>query len=676
MRNAIIIFLGSILIALLVAFNYKTKNYFNDKNRIDNNLQQLKSYELDINYNVLKVSFFFYTNLDNLKKDESKIDSILDLLENESNIKNDKQLYKEFTEYKKAVLNKIDESYRFETNAIPVKNANMYIIKLLSGYDYEVINNTNYSNYVNRVLSNILFFENTFDKAFITNLKKNVSMLNSFALNNEAQKFNDVFVKNIKIMNNYFPKYNYFLNKVLNNQSLNKLEELHKIFLEKSNQKLIIITIVSYLLIGFVIFVGILILYLFYRVDKENELLEKLSITDDLTGLYNRRKFQDDSKNIKNPILLIVNIDRFKYYNELYGVEIGDFILKEVAQTLKILLYKIDVDIYRLGADDFGILSSKNNINAEKLSENIIKYFKNNIIEFNNLEFNISVSIGISEFEPLIETADIALKEVKQNSHKQYEVYNLSNVYLKKIKNNMNKLSILKNTIENEKIIPYFQPIWDNRTGKVIKYEVLARVSNDSKVESIYPYLDIAKENKLYKYITESIYKKAFEKFKDTNIEFSLNIGIADLNEPETMDLINNLFDKYPKIVKNITFEILEDDAIKNYNILKEFITFVKSKGCQIALDDFGSGYSNFAHILNLDIDFLKIDGSLIKFLPEDKRMQVIVETIVKFSQKMNIKTIAEFVASKEIYEKVKELNIDYTQGFYLGEPSDKLVGE
>ncbi|RUM57048.1 MAG: hypothetical protein DSY40_01255, partial [Nautilia sp.] len=244
------------------------------------------------------------------------------------------------------------------------------------------------------------------------------------------------------------------------------------------------------------------------------------------------------------------------------------------------------------------------------------------------------------------------------------------------IKSNMYRLKVLKEAIKNDNIIPYFQPIFDNKSKKIVKYEVLARVKNGDKIESIYPYLNIAKENKLYKFITKAIYQKSFERFKNSDVEFSLNISIADLNETETMKVIDELFNKYPKILKNLTFEILEDDAIKNYEILKKFIVYVKSKGCKIALDDFGSGYSNFAHVLNLDIDFLKIDGSLIKFLPEDERMQVIVETIVQFAKKIGIKTIAEFVASEEIYEKVKELNIDCSQGFYLGEPSDKLVGE
>jgi EAL domain-containing protein (putative c-di-GMP-specific phosphodiesterase class I) len=140
------------------------------------------------------------------------------------------------------------------------------------------------------------------------------------------------------------------------------------------------------------------------------------------------------------------------------------------------------------------------------------------------------------------------------------------------------------------------------------------------------------------------------------------------------MEFIYDLVKKQPDIFQYVTFEILEDDAIRNYNLLKEFISYIKQKGSTIAVDDFGSGYSNFAHVLNLEIDYLKIDGSLIKNLDIDEKMELIVETIVEFSKKTNMKVIAEFVHSKEVLQKVKELGIDYSQGFYLGEPKADII--
>jgi diguanylate cyclase (GGDEF)-like protein len=675
LRNSLIIILAVFLIMALLFFNNITRNYFNEKNKIINQFQELKTCDLRLNFDVLKMSISSYTDLDSIRNLELKINNILNKLQKEFEKNYYINLNKSFFDYKKSMLIKINNVYKFESLMIPIKNADIYLLKLLAIHD-SMIDNKKYKKIFIRILSNIFMFEKTLDTTFISNLKNDLANLNKNKLSKKNQKFNKAFMANIDIMINRFPKANFYLNKILKSDTSNKLLKLQNDFFKITNEKLVAVTIVSSLLILFILFIMGLVLYLFYKLDKENILLDKLLVTDDLTKLYNRRKFKIDIEKIKNPVLLIVNIDRFKYYNDLYGIEIGDFILKEVAKILKNITNKLNINVYRFGADDFGILAQKDLIDVEALSKEIINYFKTSTIKYKNLDFNISVSIGISEYLPLIETADMALKKIKSDRSSDYMFYKHDIEYKKTIKDNMKKLKVLKTAIENDNIIPYFQPIWDNKTGKVIKYEVLARVVNGERVESIYPYLNIAKENRLYKFITKSIYEKSFEKFKNKNIEFSLNLSIADIEDSDTMNILNTMFEKYSENLKYLTFEILEDDAIKNYDSLKKFIDFVKLKGCKIALDDFGSGYSNFAHVLNLDIDFLKIDGSLIKYLPEDERMQSIVETIVGFSKKMNIKTIAEFVANKEIYEKVKELNIDYTQGFYLGEPLDKLVGE
>jgi EAL domain-containing protein (putative c-di-GMP-specific phosphodiesterase class I) len=128
-------------------------------------------------------------------------------------------------------------------------------------------------------------------------------------------------------------------------------------------------------------------------------------------------------------------------------------------------------------------------------------------------------------------------------------------------------------------------------------------------------------------------------------------------------------FTLYPNISSRIIFEILESEGIDDYQHLSNFIKNMKSHGCKIAIDDFGSGYSNFAHILNLDIDILKLDGSLIRNLTNDERTVRIVETIVNFSKQAGIQTIAEFVCDEEVYNSVKQLGIDYSQGYYTGKP-------
>ena len=139
-----------------------------------------------------------------------------------------------------------------------------------------------------------------------------------------------------------------------------------------------------------------------------------------------------------------------------------------------------------------------------------------------------------------------------------------------------------------------------------------------------------------------------------------------------TVALIKQHIRSY-NIGKQVIFEILESDSIENYDLVSDFISQMKALGCKIAIDDFGVGYSNFQHLLKLQIDYLKIDASLIKNIHKDKNSAIIVESIVNFSRKLHIKTIAEFVHSKAVSDKVKSLKVDYIQGYYLGKPTSRL---
>ena len=670
MKKIVFVIIGSFIILSLIAFNHYTRVYFNNNDKIIKNLNLLKQKELELNYEILSIGVYLYKNFDNVVILEKQIDNILDELENDPNFKETKKPYQDFLEYKKEIHNKIDKIYEIETFIAPLKNANMYIAELITKLPTTKISRKNGQIYLN-LASQIFLIRNSFDLTFLNGLDKNIKLLKS----QKSGSYTDVFIKNIEIFNVYFPLYLKELNSIINSNTSNILEKTFDDFLIAANDKLRVITIVSILLILFVITSISIILFLFFQIEKENKLLEKISITDNLTKLYNRRKLEMDIKQDKNYVFFIINIDKFKNYNDFYGTHIGDFILKQTALYIQsVVPHTINPSFYRIGADDFGVLFENKDIDFMKIANDIVEYFRKHTIIYEHIEFHIFVTIGISNTQPLLETADIALKTAKKDRKKSIEVYNEKFENKKMIEENLKKTAILKEAIDNDNIIPYFQPIFSNKTGEIVKYEVLARIKHNDEIMSIYPFLNIAKENKVYPYITKMIYEKAFKKFKNTNIDFSLNISIDDINNKETMEFIYDLVKKQPDIFQYVTFEILEDDAIRNYNLLKEFISYIKQKGSTIAVDDFGSGYSNFAHVLNLEIDYLKIDGSLIKNLNIDEKMELIVETIVEFSKKTNMKVIAEFVHSKEVLQKVKELGIDYSQGFYLGEPKADII--
>lgn len=235
-------------------------------------------------------------------------------------------------------------------------------------------------------------------------------------------------------------------------------------------------------------------------------------------------------------------------------------------------------------------------------------------------------------------------------------------------------------SIKGGNIYPFFQPIICNTTKEVTKYECLARLYHQEKYLEPFYFLELARENNLLDLVTKQMISKCFHYFKDKEkIHFSVNLSFTDLITDSSRWIIKKQIIKFPN-PQNITFEFLEDSSIEflfsqNKNSIKgqKCIEFIRSKGCLIALDDFGSGYSNFVNIEYLKVDIIKIDGSLIRGLSRPIPFQLIT-SISELASKNNIKTIAEFVETKEVYEQLKLLGVDYSQGYYFGKPKKDIL--
>ncbi|MCT7553550.1 EAL domain-containing protein [Aliarcobacter butzleri] len=246
------------------------------------------------------------------------------------------------------------------------------------------------------------------------------------------------------------------------------------------------------------------------------------------------------------------------------------------------------------------------------------------------------------------------------------------NIY-DRLKDNRQLIKNLRNALLKDKLLVYGQKIVNNKTNE-IKYETLMRIElEDGTILSPSKFLEPSKKAKLYLSMTRKLVKKACTYFKDSNIEFTLNLTLEDLKDNYTMNFIFNTISK-TKTAKQITFEIVESEGIEEFQEVNNFIKNAKKLGCKIAIDDFGTGYSNFEYTIKLDIDIIKIDGSLIKNIHLDKNLELTVETIVTFAKALNIKTVAEFVHNEEVYECVKNLGIDYSQGYYLHEPEELIL--
>jgi diguanylate cyclase (GGDEF)-like protein len=399
---------------------------------------------------------------------------------------------------------------------------------------------------------------------------------------------------------------------------------------------------------------------------------------DTLTKLKNRKSLQIDLDKKDNYLLMIINVDKFQQINNLYGDKIGDKILLIFKEKFLEFLPE-NTTLYKLHADEFGIISHNNrNVkDFEELASNIISTldkYEFNVEEDDSIYINLTIGIAYGT-NLLLQNADMALKLAKKDK-KHYLVYNEDMLSLSQYENRLTWTTRLNDAIANDKIVPLFQPIIDCKTNEIIKYEALMRIktSNDDYIVPIH-FLNISKENKLYFKLTLIMLEKTFETCRETDCIFSINLNHEDMKNETIVNYIIEQFQKYP-IGNKIAFEILESEGIEDFKEVSDFIRKVKAYGATISIDDFGTGYSNFEYLMNLDFDYLKIDGSMIRNIDKDEKSQFVTKTIVDFAHRIGVKTVAEFVSSKTIYDKVKEMNIDYAQGYYLGEPSLNVLNK
>jgi EAL domain-containing protein (putative c-di-GMP-specific phosphodiesterase class I)/GGDEF domain-containing protein len=368
----------------------------------------------------------------------------------------------------------------------------------------------------------------------------------------------------------------------------------------------------------------------------------------------------------------LIDIDDFKNINELYGVQVGNEVLIKFSEYLSKFLKNRKGNIYRVSGDVFALYFHEK-INPKKLAFIIREQIINNAIFIpkigDSLELDVKMGIGVGD--ELLEKATLALDHVKK--------YNLQH-YILSEKRVENKKDIefavewqkkIKRGIKKDKFLPFFQPIVD-KDKNIVKYESLMRfeMELDGEIKYIPPfYLDIAIKTRQYNLLSKSVIKKVIRKVLEKNIDVTINLNYLDIKNPEMNDFIFGLLEKYEGIGEKITIEILEDENIENYQIVEEFIKKIRKYGVKLAIDDFGSGYSNFQRVLKLKPDFIKIDGTLIKDIDKNRAFYVIVKSIVSYCKEFNIKVVAEYIHNKEVFEVCKSLGVDYFQGFYISKP-------
>jgi diguanylate cyclase (GGDEF)-like protein len=398
---------------------------------------------------------------------------------------------------------------------------------------------------------------------------------------------------------------------------------------------------------------------------------------DLLTNLLSNRALSYKLKHSKKLNYFLLNIDGFTNINNAYGYEIGDEVLKKVANYLN-LLKPQGSELYRFCSDKFVIVYKKeiSSVAVSKIVESILSFFSHTEIEVEeDIEIYISFSIGVSCASGLknITQAELAIDELRTTRNNGYLIYNSNSKFIYKEQQNIYWIQKVKEAVSEENIIVYFQPIINNKTKLIEKYECLARIKDDEEIISPYLFLNAARAGGNLSNVTKSIIAQSFKKFKDTTYEFSLNITGEDLRLEYLEYYLMKFAHKYNISPSRVVLEVLEDITSLENSVISRQLDKFKELGFKIAIDDFGAENSNMSRLLEVEPDYLKIDGAFIKNILQDRKSQVIVDAIIMICRQGNIKIIAEFIHSGAVQAKIEELGIDYSQGFYLGEPSPDI---
>jgi diguanylate cyclase (GGDEF)-like protein len=452
--------------------------------------------------------------------------------------------------------------------------------------------------------------------------------------------------------------------------SIKKIEDINKI-----------LNWMQYTIIAIILIVIVFLILLLVQTFKYLS-IKKSAFTDKLTGVFNRNYLQESENfiNLNDYILATLDIDYFKTVNDTYGHDVGDKILTQTAQIITSSIRIKDDIVIRYGGEEFVILAKINrndNLSAINVIERIFKNIQENSFYINNDEFiNMTVSIGVNlvpyksrSFSDAFKLADLALYNAKNKGRNNIEIYDEK-------ENKYNDLSLsineIKDAIDNKKLVCFYQKIVNSETQEISHYEALLRII-DKNGNIILPekILPIIKGTFILRNITKAVLKICYKELqKNKDIKINVNLNPKDIVDDSILQILKK-FALEDNISNRLGLEIVESEDLINSKEAKNNLLILKDLGYKLFIDDFGSGYSNFIYLTEIKADYIKIDGSIISKILDDKISFLLVKSIVEFAKEAEIKVIAEYVANKEIYELVNLLGVDYIQGYYFSIPQE-----
>lgn len=430
------------------------------------------------------------------------------------------------------------------------------------------------------------------------------------------------------------------------------------------------------------------------RIQKLTETVSYQESHDALTGLMNRKGFTlklaqlaaSAKEGLKTHAFLYMDLDQFKVVNDIYGHKTGDEMLLKTTETINSVVRSSDT-CARLGSDEFGIILEGAQLqHALFIGERLQSRLKENKIVREKEIFNISASIGLviidemaGDAQKILSNADEACNIAKDEGGKRIIVYNDDENLFVKRRDEMAWIPRLKRALKENQFELFYQPIQATNNNEISKKcEILIRLFDGNEYIPPSEFLPSAERYNLMPAIDRWVITDSFNKYKlltdimgenNNPYMFSVNLSPEFLADEASYDFIIFKIEEFDIPPSSICFEITETAAISNIQTATDFIRKLKKNGCYFSLDDFGSGFSSFNYLKNLPVDFLKIDGIFVRDMDEDEVNRAMVEAINSLGHVIGLKTIAEFVKNKNIIEHLKDIKVDYLQGYEIGKP-------
>lgn len=427
---------------------------------------------------------------------------------------------------------------------------------------------------------------------------------------------------------------------------------------------------------------------------ESQEQLKYLAMHDSLTGLYNRHFFEstlaqltaDSVRNNRQHALVYLDLDHFKVINDTFGHQKGDEVLREMSHLLSKRIRGTDI-LCRLGGDEFAILLR--DIKAHEVYEfarNIQQIVAEFTFQLQEQRVSLGSSIGLTlidgstnNAEEHLMRADIALYVAKGRGRNLIHQYDPLDNESDELRHSINTSQKIRKAIMEDRMVLYFQPIFDIKNNRVSYYEALVRLKEtDGRIvgpDTFIPALESAGEMHLLDRWIIKLAIHTLHHHPELN-HIAINLSAQAFKDENLVPTILENLNATGVNPKRITFELTESASLFNLHITQKVIADLHKLGCSFSVDDFGSGFSSFAYLKDLPADYIKLDGSFIQNLHRDQIDQTLVKSMIQVIQALGKKAVAEYVENEAILEILKDMGVDFVQGYHIGHPLpvDKLL--